>query len=249
MRLKIRNLFKKAHTPDHDFQKDLEKEHPNAQKRPGLEKQGGFTLVELMIVITIIGTVLALGARSFSNPTASADALLIKKSAQELNDMINTIAASCGTTTDVNTPVADEDDDGNTTAAEFLSMIMLGSTNAGYEACYEKSGVNPYGRYAPMKMVGGNAEFWLGSAYKIEFVGGGSDPVIIVFNDVPDANVDKIAKDINGDFDVATYTAATGEGSVYSAATAVTDTTEKLVPLSINRNEGTELSILKFRYP
>lgn len=220
--------------------------HPTLLRRTK-GKQGGFTLIELLGVIIIIGALYALTKSNTPSPAASVDALLLEKVASDVKNQIKAIAAVCSKNTSITTPVADIDQDGTTTADEFNSMIFMGQVNPDYQSCYDNAGVIPMGSQVAKRTVSGNDEFWLSDSYKMSITGGGTAPIIVAYEDVPDEQVEKIAKKFNSDFDITTYTTATGEGSVYDPATAVTDTTERTVPLSVTRDEGANTSILKLR--
>lgn len=109
---------------------------------PGM--QAGFTLIELVVVVSILGFLVAIVAPSLSNSTDGAKAQSLLRVSQKLADNWMLISSSCGTTGDVaNSPVT------GSSAANTLLLLLGGngvgtgqySVPAAYTACYTSASI------------------------------------------------------------------------------------------------------------
>lgn len=99
--------------------------------------QGGFTLIELMVVVVVVGGLMALLMPNLMNPSDKTEALLLERISNSTWSSYSMITMSCGASRTVDgNPVID-----SSSTAEDL--VFSGVHNNTYDECYKSSGVTP----------------------------------------------------------------------------------------------------------
>lgn len=145
----------------------------------------GFTLIEVMVVILLLGIVIALVASQMTGSTAGARGRLLQRTATATVQNIRMIAMSCGTTTAMTgNPVP-------VSGKTMLDVVYGGETNvaAAYQTCYGQSNVR-----ALRDGVAQNGTTWQAGTYTITATGGGTAKTSVSFANVPDDVVLEVAR-------------------------------------------------------
>ena len=211
----------------------IAKPHNSVKRMHRMAKQKGFTLVELIIVIGVIGGIMSIIMPSIITPSTKTDSLLVDRVANSAKNSFDMLALSCGTSRKANTPlVADAD------AANVPALIFEGIVESEYEDCYAKAGVSPNARDVSKNADG---DYLVNDAFTVTFEGGGAEAFEIHFADVPEEVANNIALSYNSDFDIDDASGA--EVSVYGAGEAIT----RMTPLTLE-GTGEELYTVTYRY-
>ena len=174
--------------------------------------QGGFTLIELAVVVAIMGILIVMLAPSILGTKHNANAALLSKTAQNVSNNWMLISESCGTTTEaVSSPVVDS---GKTLG----DVIFGGSTNVAtnYQSCYKQAHVLPMSDVGQPKSGG----VWTVAGYEVEFSGGGTAPLKTTYKKVPDDLVILMASKYNPSLSALNTDDATSKVVQYGIATA-----------------------------
>ena len=155
----------------------------------------GFTLIELVVVVAIVGLLIALVAPNVAGSRDGTSAALLTRAAQNISANWSLIAQSCGTSTDVATsPVP------GTAGAANVVKLLLGGTNTsnngiavgtGFANCYAQSRVLPISEMAQYDSA------WKIGGYALTLSGGGTSPLSVTFAGVPDSIVTLVASKFN----------------------------------------------------
>jgi prepilin-type N-terminal cleavage/methylation domain-containing protein len=151
--------------------------------------QRGFTLLELVIVVAVIGVLIAIVAPNVTGSKDGANAALLTKTAQDAANNWMLIAQSCGTTTDAAaSPVM-------ASGKKPEDVIFGGADNVAdaYKACYSQSKVLAMTDVGHPDSGGG----WKVASYAVTIAGGGTQPIKVNYADVPDALVLLMAQKYN----------------------------------------------------
>lgn len=152
----------------------------NATQKFKRNVQGGFTLIELVVVVAIVGILIAMLAPSILGTKNNANAALLSKTAQNVSNNWMLISQSCGTTTDATAGASPVVASGKTLG----DVIFGGSANVetNYQACYKQAHVLAMSDAGQPKSGGG----WTVAGYEVEFAGGGTAPFKTIYKKVPD---------------------------------------------------------------
>ncbi|WP_171020253.1 prepilin-type N-terminal cleavage/methylation domain-containing protein [Hydrogenophaga sp. 2FB] len=169
--------------------------------RIGKAAQKGFTLIELVVVVAVIGVLIAIVAPSITGSRDGANAQLLVRSANSIAQNWQMINQQCGT----NSAVA------SSPIGTMTEVVFAGTgINAAYQACYTQSRVLPLTEIS-LSEGGGNYSI---ANYPVTITGGGTVPLQVTYNNVPDTLVLGIVQ--RYDSNVAALPAGASTSSAYT---------------------------------
>lgn len=183
-------------------------------------RQGGFTLVELMIVIVLIGIIAAIIISNMVGNTDAARSQLLKRVAKSSTESIAQIARTCGTSSAIaGSPLP-------AAGRTPLDIVFLGepAVSATYKSCYADSSVR-----ALRDSVTKNGSTWQVGAFPMTITGGGLSKFTVEFQRVPEATVLALAQTYTEGLTTLAASDTTSDVVRYSAATGGTRTVSVLL--------------------
>lgn len=165
--------------------------------------QRGFTLIELVVVVAVIGVLIAIVAPNITGSRDGANAQLMVRSANSIAQNWQMINQQCGTNSAVTgNPIGDIED-----------IIFAGTGIAAtYQPCYTQSRVLPLTEISLASGTGYSI-----ANYPVTISGGGTVPLEVSFANVPDTLVLSIVQRFNSN--VSTLNAAGETTGAYEYGT------------------------------
>lgn len=178
-------------------------------------RQGGFTLVELAIVVVLVGIVMTIVIAAMSGSTDSARAKLLMRVAKSSTDIISQVARTCGTSNAIA---------GNPLAASGRTVLDVAfngepAVSATYRTCYQQAAVRPI-----RDSVSKNGTAWQVNSYPLNITGGGLSKFTVEYQRVPEATVLALAQSYSEGLDALAASDTTSDVVRYSAASGGTRT-------------------------
>lgn len=168
--------------------------------------QKGFTLIELVVVVAVLGILIAIVAPGITGSRDGANSQLLVRSANSIAQNWQMIAQQCGTPTQVSgSPIG-----------TLTDVIFTGATavNATYQSCYTQTRVLPL---TEVSLSQGGGVYTI-AGYPVTVTGGGTSPLLVTFANVPDTLVLSVAQRFNSGITVLPATAdTTGPAFQYGA--------------------------------
>ena len=174
--------------------------------RFGKAAQKGFTLIELVVVVAVIGVLIAIVAPSITGSRDGANAQLLVRSANSIAQNWQMINQQCGTNSAVATsPIGDMED-----------VVFAGTgINAAYQPCYTQSRVLPLTEISLSSGTGYSI-----ANYPVTITGGGTVPLSVTYSNVPDTLVLNIVQRYDSNVSALAAGATTTGAYTYGAPTS-----------------------------
>lgn len=141
-------------------------------------RTAGFTLIELIVVVVIIGVLAVIITRQLVNTSKGSKAAVLYESANKIRDNWNVLAITASTSNAVaSSPFPD-------TGATALDVIFLGRSKVApdKQKMWDQAGVVPL-----TDLVQVDTGVYKVSTYPVTLSGGGGDnPLEVSYDDVPD---------------------------------------------------------------
>lgn len=178
-------------------------------------RQAGFTLVELMIVVVLLGIIAAIVISNMVGNTDSARAQLLKRVSKSSVESIAQIARTCGTSSAVSGSVLPA------SGRTMLDIVFLGepAVSATYKTCYADSSVR-----ALRDSVTKSGSTWQVGAFPMNVTGGGLAKFNVEFQRVPEATVLALAQAYTENLTTLAASDTTSDVIRYGAASGGTRT-------------------------
>jgi len=149
------------------------------QKSPQRQRQHGFTLIELVVVVAIIGILISIVIPNVISTQDGAKAQLMLKTSSSISANWSLINQSCGTSTAVtSSPIP--------ASGKTVSDVLFGgvaNVDAAYKNCYSQSKVLSLAEVAQASATAGVYNV---GGFSVTLSGGGTVPLQIGFLLVPD---------------------------------------------------------------
>ena len=164
--------------------------------------QRGFTLIELVVVVAILGVLIAIVAPNVIGTKDGANAQLLIKTAQNISTNWSLLNQSCGTSSAISGHPLN---DGTNTLED---VIFTGPTkvNSTYENCYKQSKILALTEVAQP----GAAGKYNVAGYAVSFAGGGNAAMEITYAKVPENVILLIAQKYDPNFKASDLVSAGG---------------------------------------
>lgn len=164
--------------------------------------QRGFTLIELVVVVAILGVLIAIVAPNVIGTKDGANAQLLIKTSQNISTNWSLLNQACGTSTGISSnPLADA-----AKAPEDVIFAGAAAVSAIYKNCYAQSKILALSEVA---QPGASGAFNV-AGYEVSFAGGGNDPMEITYAKVPENLILLIAQKYDPKFTSTDLQAAGG---------------------------------------
>lgn len=152
--------------------------------------QQGFTLVELIVVVAIIGVIAGIGIPLFKDADNPSKAQALLSTAERVNQSLRQIAKSCSVSSAITSnPLP--------AASKTVSDVIFGgraNVAAAYQTCYDQSMVKPL---TDSSEPGASAGVYNVQGFATTLTGGGTAPLQVGYLLVPDELVLLAAQKFN----------------------------------------------------
>lgn len=167
-------------------------------------RQGGFTLIELIVVVAIIGVLIGVIAPSMTGSTDSAKAKQFKRVAANIFNNWQLVNSICGTSTQVTAGTHSLATSAG--SAGIANMLFGGLANVApaKQTCYQQS------KILPIEGVSQNGAAWTTLSSPVVLSGGGSNAFVAEFDSMSETVALNIVQDYNSSATINTIQAATG---------------------------------------
>ena len=155
-----------------------------------LRKSKGFTLIELIVVVVILGVLAGLGITAAKGKSEPAKAAALLTAANEIATSMTLAASNCNVSTQVASNVLPDSANSRT-----LSDVLIGGKTmvaTAYQSCFDQV-VKPLSERSQVVSAG----VYSFEGYTMSLAGGGTNPLDVTFAAVPDTIVLILAQKYN----------------------------------------------------